>query len=88
MAPQLEQLMWRRLRPILRLAFRKARGMQIEFVTTHGDRTVIGNGPTVRLLGPVGELVLYAYNRKSVAQVERTGDAAALARLDTADLGI
>jgi uncharacterized protein (TIGR03085 family) len=85
---ELEQLMWRRLRPMLRLSFRRARDMQIEFVTAHGDRTVIGNGPTVRLLGPVGELVLYSYNRKAIAEVERTGDVGALRRLDEANLGV
>jgi len=84
---ELEQLMWRRLRPMLRLMFRKAKGIQIEFVTKHGDRTVIGNGPTVRLLGPVGELVLYAYNRKGIAEVERTGGSDALDRLAQAHLG-
>jgi uncharacterized protein (TIGR03085 family) len=84
----LERLMWRRLRPMLRLMFRPAKGIQVEFVTEHGDRGVIGNGPTVRLLGPVGELTLYAFNRKSIAVVTRTGDRAALDRLDAAPLGI
>lgn len=85
---ELEQLMWRRLRPMLRLSFRRARNVQIEFVTAHGDRIVIGSGPTVRLLAPVGELVLYAYNRKLIAEVETSGDAAALGRLETARLGV
>jgi uncharacterized protein (TIGR03085 family) len=83
-----EQAMWRRLRPMLRGMFRRAKGMQIEFVTTHGDRGVIrGSGPKVRLLAPVGELVLYAYNRKGIAEVARTGDADAMAVLDEAQLG-
>jgi uncharacterized protein (TIGR03085 family) len=88
-APEaLERLMWRRLRPMLRLSLRRAKGIQVELVAEHGDRTVIGNGPTVRLLAPVGELVLYAYNRKDIAQVERTGDEAALRVLADARLGI
>jgi uncharacterized protein (TIGR03085 family) len=91
---ELERLMWRRLRQMLRLSFRRALssrqgpGMQIELVTEHGDRTVIGSGPTVRLLAPVGELALYAFNRKDIAQVERTGDATALALLDRTKLGV
>jgi uncharacterized protein (TIGR03085 family) len=85
---ELERLMWRRLRPMLRLSFRRARGIQIEFVTAHGDRTVIGNGPTVRLLGPVGELVLYAFNRKGISEVERSGDQIGLEKIATAELGI
>jgi uncharacterized protein (TIGR03085 family) len=84
---ELEQLMWRRLRPLLRLMFRRAKGIQIEFVTAHGDRTVIGTGPTIRLLAPVGELVLYAYDRKGIAAVTCTGDAAALGRLANVRLG-
>lgn len=84
----LEQLMWRRLRPMLRGSFRRVRGVQIEFVTAHGDRTVIGTGSTVRLLGPVGELVLYAFNRKGITEVECSGDAAALKRLEAAQIGV
>jgi uncharacterized protein (TIGR03085 family) len=87
LAPELERLMWRRLRPMLRLMFRRAKGIQIEFVTAHGDRTVIGNGPTVRLLAPVGELVLYAYNRKDIAEVQQTGEAVAMDALAAARLG-
>jgi uncharacterized protein (TIGR03085 family) len=82
-----EQLMWRRLRPMLRPMFRRARGIQVEFVTDHGDRGVIGNGPTVRLLAPIGELVLYAYNRKDIADVTITGEAIAVDRLAQAQLG-
>jgi uncharacterized protein (TIGR03085 family) len=84
----LERLMWRRLRRMLRLSFRRAKAIQIEFVTEHGDRTVIGNGPRVRLLAPVGELALYAFNRKDIAQVERTGDPEAVVVLDSTRLGL
>jgi uncharacterized protein (TIGR03085 family) len=83
----LEQLMWRRLRPMLRGLFRRVRRTQIEFVTAHGDRTVIGNGAKVRVLGPVGEIVLYAYDRKSIAEVSVTGDPDAMKQLAAARLG-
>jgi uncharacterized protein (TIGR03085 family) len=83
-----EQVMWRRLRPMLRAMFRRAKDVQVEFVTTHGDRGVIrGSGPTVRLLGPVGDLVLYAYNRKDIADVSVTGDDDAVATVRAARLG-
>jgi uncharacterized protein (TIGR03085 family) len=83
-----EQTMWRRLRPMLRGMFRRARGVQIEFVTAHGDRGVIrGSGPTVRLLAPVGDLVLYAYNRKGIAEVAITGDEDGVAIVEAARLG-
>jgi uncharacterized protein (TIGR03085 family) len=81
------QAMWRRLRPMLRPMFRRARGIQIEFVTAHGDRGVIGTGPTVRLLAPVGDLVLFAYNRKTIADVAITGDADAISVLAATQLG-
>jgi uncharacterized protein (TIGR03085 family) len=84
---EMEQLMWRRLRPLLRGMFRRVRRTQLEFVTEHGDRTVVGSGPTVRMLGPVGEIVLYAYDRKRIAEVVLTGDAGAIERLEAARLG-
>lgn len=82
-----EQVMWRRLRPLLRGMFRRVRRTQLEFVTEHGDRTVIGNGPTVRMLGPVGEIVLFAYDRKQIADITLSGDAAAIEQLNAARLG-
>jgi uncharacterized protein (TIGR03085 family) len=87
LSAEMEHVMWRRLRPMLRPMFRRARHIQIEFVTAHGDRTVIGNGPTVRIFGPVGEIVLYAYDRKEIAEVTLTGDAESIARLSDAHLG-
>jgi uncharacterized protein (TIGR03085 family) len=91
---ELEKLMWRRLSRMLRLSFRHAlsyrqgHGIQLEFITAHGDRTVIGTGPTVRLLAPVSELVLYAFNRKALAEVEVSGDSDAVAALEVAQLGL
>jgi uncharacterized protein (TIGR03085 family) len=85
---ELERAMWERLRKMLRLSFRRAKGIQLELVTAHGDRTVIGKGPTVRLLAPVGELALYAFNRKDIADVELTGDPDAVAVLKDARLGL
>jgi hypothetical protein len=42
----------------------------------------------VRVTGPVGELLLFAFNRKDIAQVELTGDADAVHRLREARLGV
>lgn len=87
--PALEKLLWTRLRRILRFSFRNAKGAQIEFVTEHGDRGVIGaRGPKVRLFGPVGELFLYAFNRKDESQVELTGDPEAIEIVRAARLGV
>jgi hypothetical protein len=41
----------------------------------------------VRVQGPVGELVLYAYNRKDIAEVTITGDTTAVDHLANAQLG-
>ena len=81
---EMEEVMWDRLRRSLRLSLRRLRGTQVEVVAEHGGRAVVGgSGPTVRILGPVGELVLYMFNRKDIAQVELSGDAEAVRRYRT-----
>jgi uncharacterized protein (TIGR03085 family) len=86
---EFEALLWERLRRSLRLSLRRMRGTQVEVVAEHGGRAVVGGtGPKVRLLGPVGDLVLYTFNRKDIAQVELSGDDEAVASLREARLGI
>ena len=87
LAAEQEQAMWRRLRASLRPMFRRAKGIRVEMTTPSGDRAATGGGPTVELHAPVGELVLYAFNRKHIAQVKVTGDDAAAGRLAQAQLG-
>jgi uncharacterized protein (TIGR03085 family) len=78
-----------RLRRSLRLSLRRARGVQVEVVADNGGRAVVGGrGPTVRITGPVGDILLFTFNRKDIAQVELTGDADAVASLQSARLGI
>jgi hypothetical protein len=65
------------------------RGTQVEVVSEQGGRAVVGgSGPTARILGPVGDLLLYTFNRKDIAQVELSGDPEAVERLKDARLGI
>jgi uncharacterized protein (TIGR03085 family) len=86
---EVEALMWERLRRMLRLSLRRVRGTQVEVVADGGGRAVVGgSGPTARMTGPVGELVLYMFNRKDIAQVELTGDADAVASVREARLGL
>jgi uncharacterized protein (TIGR03085 family) len=86
---ELEALMWARLRRTLRMVLRRVRATQVEVVTENGGRAVVGGiGPTVRLLGPVGEILLYTFNRKDIAQVELSGDPEAVVSLREARLGI
>jgi uncharacterized protein (TIGR03085 family) len=84
-----EAAIWERLRRSLRLSLRRARGIQVEVVAENGGRAVVGgSGPTVRITGPVGDLLLFTFNRKDIAQVELTGDPDAVASLRSARLGL
>ncbi|MFM6848026.1 MAG: TIGR03085 family metal-binding protein [Terrabacter sp.] len=90
LAPQLEGKLWSALRRSARLMFRKApTGIVLiaEGQGRYAARLPDAHG-TVVLRGPVGELVLYAYGRKSVARVTFEGDADDIAALQGAELGI
>jgi uncharacterized protein (TIGR03085 family) len=84
---EMERLLWRRLRPMLRVMYRRASGVRVGFTTASGDRAAVGEGKSVALAGPVGELVLYSFDRKDIAQVTVTGDDEACAILAQAHLG-
>lgn len=84
-----EAVIWDRLRRSLRMSLRRARGIQVEIVAENGGRAVVGgSGPTARITGPVGEILLYTFNRKDIAQVELSGDEDAVERLKAARLGL
>jgi uncharacterized protein (TIGR03085 family) len=88
--PQLEGKLWSALRRSARLMFRKApTGIVLiaEGRGRHAAKLPDAHG-TVVLRGPVSELVLYAYGRKSVARVAFEGDADDIAALQGAELGI
>jgi uncharacterized protein (TIGR03085 family) len=89
LSPEFEAVMWDRLRRSLRMSLRRVRGTQVEVVAERGGRAVVGGaGPTVRITGPVGDLLLYTFNRKAIAQVELSGDPEAVERLKDARLGL
>ena len=50
-------------------------------------RAMPGN-PTVTLVGPPSELMLYAHGRLAVARVRAIGDEAALAQIADTDLSV
>jgi uncharacterized protein (TIGR03085 family) len=84
----LERALFARLRMLLRLSSLPVRGVQIDLVTAHGERASFGSGPIAQLRGPVGELALWVFDRKSVADVDLSGAPAAVARLDQARLSV
>jgi uncharacterized protein (TIGR03085 family) len=84
----LERALFARLRMLLRLSLLRVRGIQVDVVTTHGERASFGTGPVAQLRGPVGELALWVFNRKCVADVDLTGSPDAGARLDRARLSV
>jgi uncharacterized protein (TIGR03085 family) len=85
---RMEESLWRRLRASAKLMLRAA-PTGVWLVTPDGHQTIANSAePMVTLTGPPSELVLYCSGRQSAARVEATGDAAAVAKLFDAPLGI
>ncbi|MGI4896080.1 MAG: maleylpyruvate isomerase family mycothiol-dependent enzyme [Janthinobacterium lividum] len=76
--------LWRMLKLTGRFAYRKA-GVGVVVVTPEGPRTVLRSAPTaVTLTGPVQELVLHSFGRRSRARVEVGGVPSAVAAFERA----
>jgi len=74
----LEQWIWKRLRRQSRLMFRRVPA-KVRLVPTVGEPVEVGkSGAMVEVRGRPTELLLLAYNRKDVADVEVTGDKSSL----------
>ena len=81
----LEQWVWRRLKRQARLAFRRVPA-KVRLVPAVGEPVEVGKGGAlVEARGRPTELMLLAYNRKDVADLEVSGDKSALW---TAKLGL
>ncbi len=88
LAPDAEDLLWRRLRTVARLLFRRA-GVHVEIEATGRGRVSCGSGAeTVRVSGPPSELVLLAFGRAEHAKVDADGPPGAFERLKAARLGL
>ena len=88
LSPDLEDALARPLERMGGLLTRKAKvGLVLEPEGREPIRLRKGE-PTVTLRGPLGELVLYIYGRKDVAQVTLDGPADAVARVRAAGFGI
>jgi uncharacterized protein (TIGR03085 family) len=83
-----ERALFARLRMLLRLSLLRVRDIQVDVVAAHGERASFGSGPVAQLRGPVSELALWVFDRKSVADVDLTGSPDAVARLDRARISL
>jgi uncharacterized protein (TIGR03085 family) len=87
MPEEFERTIGRRLAQQGRLSFRRVKA-RVRLVPTVGEPAEFGKGPLVEVHGRPSELLLLAFNRKSDAGVEYTGDAAAIEALHHARLGL
>jgi len=82
--------LWRNVRRSSRYLGRRLRdaGLEIEWAGTT-ERTMVRHGePVARLSGPPGELLLYVFGRRSVANVDVTGPAEAIAAIQRTRFGM
>ena len=88
--PDLDAELWSFLGRMAPLMVRKARvrGVALELARPDGEVHRVGRGETVRIAGPVGELVLELYGRRTVAEVAYDGPEDAVARVREASFGI
>jgi uncharacterized protein (TIGR03085 family) len=86
--PELQDRLWGLLHQMARLMLRKVHGARVVLVRPGGDTIAVGRGPEVTVTGEPLELVLHLQGRRSVAEVDISGDPAAVEALATADLGI
>lgn len=84
----LEAAAWALLSRMGRLLFRKVTdGVELHS-PGRGSLTFGGGDSVVHVTGAPLELLLTAYGRRQVAQIEVTGDAEAIARFETASFGL
>lgn len=88
LSPRLSDALWSLISSRGRVFFARS-GVGVVIATPQGRREVVKSGsPSVTLTGEPGELVLYAFGRTSVAQVEITGDEDAVATFRETRLGV
>jgi len=84
-----EDLIWSRLRRQARVMLRNAPvGVTLRREDNGAEAVAKASTPVVTVTGQPGELLLYAFGRRSAARVKLTGDAGAIARLEAADVGL
>lgn len=83
-----EEVLWRRLGALARLARRRVPGGLTLVAPDYGRVVVRAGDPQVTLTGPPGELLLFMTGRQRVARVDASGAPDAVARLRDAKLGL
>ena len=86
--PDLQDALWSLLRRAARFQLRKVDDVTVALAPPGRPPVTVGSGPVVTLAAEPLELVLHLMGRRGAAAVEPTGDAAAVARLAAASLGI
>lgn len=88
--PDLDEALWSLLGRMAPLMVRKAgvSGVRVALERPDGARHASGRGELVTISGPVQELVLELYGRRSVAEVAYDGPDDAVARVRSAAFGI
>lgn len=77
------------LAAIGRMLFRRTRGARVELVTAkRRTRLGAGDGPVVQIHGRPGEILLFGFGRRDVAEVELIGPPEAVETVRTTDYGI
>lgn len=90
LAPALNAALWQNVRRSSRYLTRRLRdtGLDIEWPGTGEQMSVRSGEPSARLSGPPGELLLYVFGRRTVAQVDVSGSPEAVAALRRTHIGM
>lgn len=86
-----EAAIWTLVSRTHRMLTRKVHGVHLDLVDVRHPGDMIhcgGDGPTVRMVGRPGEVLLYLFGRRDAAHVELEGSGDAVAALSTSELGI
>ena len=89
-APDLDAALWRNVGRAPWLLARRLRGagLELEWAGTNERVRARRGEPTARLTGPPGELLLYLFGRDAVAEVDITGEPAAVAAVRATSFGM
>jgi uncharacterized protein (TIGR03085 family) len=90
LTPQMNAALWRNVRRSSHYLSRRLHGCGLEVQWAETDQRVTARtgGPTARLSGPPGELLLYIFGRQAAAQVEVSGPPDAVAAVQRTHFGM